>query len=418
MMSTGASGSLGEINLLSGGLMQANSIAPGSATGTSLVNFNGGTLKANTANTTFITTNNTAVNVYGKGGTINNNGVNLTIPIILAAPAGNGLNASPSVTSGGSGYLGAPAVTFTGGGGVGASGYATISGGAVNGMVITSPGTGYSSAPTITLTGGGCTTAATATAPAPTANTSGGMTFQGSGTTTLSGANNYTGGTTNNAGTLLVNGSIGSGAVTVAGGTLGGNGAIGGAVTVQSGGSLAPGGGLTTLTVNGGVTLQSGSTTFLEISKSSHTNDQLVAGGALNYGGTLVVTNLGGTLAAGDSFKLFRAGSFNGTFASNSLPTLNAGLGWSTAALGGGILNVIQATPTNLVWSVSGTNLTLSWPADHTGWRLLMQTNHLVNGISSNTNDWGTVANSQQTNQIALPVNPTSSSEFYRLVYP
>ena len=418
MMSTGASGSLGEINLLSGGLMQANSIAPYSATGTSLVNFNGGTLKANTANTTFITANNTAVNVYGKGGTINNNGVNITIPIILAAPAGNGLNAAPSVTSGGSGYLGVPAVTFTGGGGVGASGYATISGGAVNGIVITSPGTGYSSAPTITLTGGGCTTAATATAPAPTANTSGGMTFQGSGTTTLSGANNYTGGTTNNAGTLLVNGSIGSGAVTVAGGTLGGNGAIGGDVTVQSGGSLAPGGRLTTLTVNGGVTLQSGSTTFLEISKSSHTNDQLVAGGALNYGGTLVVSNLGGTLAVGDSFKLFRAGSFNGTFASNSLPTLNAGLGWNTAALSGGILNVIQATPTNLVWSVSGTNLTLSWPADHTGWRLLMQTNRLASGISSNTNDWGTVANSSQTNQIALPINPSQPAEFYRLVFP
>jgi autotransporter-associated beta strand protein len=248
--------------------------------------------------------------------------------------------------------------------------------------------------------------------------TDGGLTKNGAGTLTLTGTNTYTGGTTNNAGTLLVNGSIGTNAVTVAGGTLGGNGAIGGAVTVQSGGSLAPGGGLTTLTVNGGVTLQPGSTTFLEISKTSHTNDQLVAGGALNYGGTLVVTNLGGTLAVGDSFKLFRAGSFNGAFASNSLPTLNAGLGWNTAALSGGILNVIQATPTNLVWSVSGTNLTLSWPADHTGWRLLMQTNQLASGISSNTNDWGTVANSSQTNRLALPINPAQPVEFYRLVYP
>ncbi len=117
-------------------------------------------------------------------------------------------------------------------------------------------------------------------------------------------------------------------------------------------------------------------------------------------------------------FKLFRAGSFNGTFASNSLPTLNAGLGWSTAALGGGILNVIQATPTNLVWSVSGTNLNFSWPQDHTGWRLLMQTNNLAHGVSSNTNDWGTVANSSQTNRIALPINPSQPAEFYRLVYP
>jgi hypothetical protein len=67
---------------------------------------------------------------------------------------------------------------------------------------------------------------------------------------------------------------------------------------------------------------------------------------------------------------------------------------------------------------VSGTNLTLSWPFDHTGWRLLMQTNNLTKGISMNTNDWSMVANSSQTNQIVLPVNPSLPTEFYRLVYP
>ena len=102
--------------------MQASSISPGSATGTSLVNFNGGTLKANAATTTFITANNTAVNVYGGGGTLDNNGVAITIPVALSAPAGNGLNSAISVTNGGSGYIGAPAVTISGGGGVGAAG--------------------------------------------------------------------------------------------------------------------------------------------------------------------------------------------------------------------------------------------------------------------------------------------------------
>ncbi len=48
----------GEINLLTGGTLQANSIAP-NANGTKLVNFNGGTLKASGATATFITTNNT-----------------------------------------------------------------------------------------------------------------------------------------------------------------------------------------------------------------------------------------------------------------------------------------------------------------------------------------------------------------------
>ena len=352
-MRGGGTGALGEINLLSGGLMQANSIAPGSATGISLVNFNGGTLKANTANTTFITANNTAVNVYGKGGTINNNGVNITIPEVLSAPVGNGLNAAPSVTSGGSGYLGAPAVTFTGGGGVGASGYATISGGAVNGIVITSPGTGYSSAPTITLTGGGCTTAATAT-------TSGGMTFQGSGTTTLSGANNYTGTTTINAGTLALVGagsiassrniSVAGGAVldvsAVTGGftlgaaqTLSGSGSVNGAVT--NNGTIVPGTGIGVLTANSSVTLQPGGTTVMEISKMPQTNDQLLVAGPLTLGGTLVVTNLSGTLAAGDCFKLFLAGSISGSFSSNSLPALGAGLAWNTNALTNGVLSVV-----------------------------------------------------------------------------
>jgi hypothetical protein len=77
-----------------------------------------------------------------------------------------------------------------------------------------------------------------------------------------------------------------------------------------------------------------------------------------------------------------------------------------------------NTTPTNLVFAVSGMNLNLSWPADHIGWRLLSQTNHLANGISVNTNDWGTVANSASTNQLTIPMNLTNPTEFFRLVYP
>ena len=251
MMQTGGSGKLGEINLLSGGLMQVHSITPGSATGTSSVNFNGGTLKANTANTTFIGANNIAVNVYGGGGTIDNNGIAITIPKALLAPAGNGINSAVTFT-GGSGYVGAPAVTISGGGGTGAAGYATISGGAVNGIVVTCPGTGYTSVPTVTLTGGGYSSAATATAPTPSANTSGGMVFTGSGTTTLSTANTFTGTTTVSNGTLVISGSLVGGA-TVAGGTLNVSGTVSGAVSVN-GGSLTVAGG----TVSGAVTVNPG----------------------------------------------------------------------------------------------------------------------------------------------------------------
>jgi hypothetical protein len=285
------------------------------------------------------------------------------------------------------------------------------------------------------LTGGGAVTNTGSAATLTISNTTGTTTFSGSiGDTTLanalslvqtggatnifSGANTYRGPTTIG-GALLVNGSLGTGAVAVTnGGTLGGNGVIGGALAIQSGGTLSPGNGSGTLTVNSSVTLQSGGTTLMAVSKTPFTNNQLSVSGALNCGGALVVTNLGGTLAGGDAFTLFQAGAFNGSFAAYSLPPLGAGLAWNTSALNRGVLSVVQTAPTNLVWNVGGTNLNLSWPAGYTGWRLLMQTNNLANGISGNTNDWFTVPGSQQTNQIILRLDPAMPAEFYRLIYP
>jgi hypothetical protein len=82
------------------------------------------------------------------------------------------------------------------------------------------------------------------------------------------------------------------------------------------------------------------------------------------------------------------------------------------------VTNSVNLTPTNIVASVSGTNLNLTWPLDHTGWRLLSQTNNLANGISLKTNDWDTVANSASTNQITIPIIRTNKAGFYRLIYP
>ncbi|HZI33260.1 MAG TPA: hypothetical protein VFF11_13045, partial [Candidatus Binatia bacterium] len=117
---------------------------------------------------------------------------------------------------------------------------------------------------------------------------------------------------------------------------------------------------------------------------------------------------------AGDSFKLFQAGSINGSFISNSLPPLDAGLAWNTNALSNGVLSVVSTTATNLVWSVNGTNLNLSWPAGYTGWRLQVQTNSLNAGLGTN---WMDVPGSSLTNNVVLPVDATMGSVFYRLIY-
>jgi hypothetical protein len=57
----------------------------------------------------------------------------------------------------------------------------------------------------------------------------------------------------------------------------------------------------------------------------------------------------------------------------------------------------------------TGSQLQLFWPADHTGWRLQMQTN----GLGTN---WVSVRNANYINELSLPM--TSDSAFFRLVYP
>lgn len=239
----------------------------------------------------------------------------------------------------------------------------------------------------------------------------------GNATNIFSGANSYRGTTTIRGGTFQVNGSLSTNAVTVTNGaTLGGNGTINGTVTLQNNGVLSPGSSIGKLTVSSAV-LQSGSTTLMEISKSPLTNDQLRVTGALTYGGTLTVTNISSTLTGGESFQLFSAGSTGGAFSATNLPLLNAGLTWDFNPTSG-VLSVVQTVatnPTNISYTVSGGNLTLSWPFDHTGWRLQVQTNSLSAGLGTN---WFDVPNSTGTNSVVLPMDLNNGSVFYQLIFP
>src|SRR6202020_1696588 len=96
------------------------------------------------------------------------------------------------------------------------------------------------------------------------------------------------------------------------------------------------------------VTMQAGSTNQLKIIKTAPmTNDLLIVTGTLILAGTLAITNLSGTLAPGDSFKLFDAGNYNGNFASFALPILGTGLAWNTTnlTLNGIVSVIVTATP-------------------------------------------------------------------------
>ncbi|MDR3378743.1 MAG: fibronectin type III domain-containing protein, partial [Verrucomicrobiae bacterium] len=75
----------------------------------------------------------------------------------------------------------------------------------------------------------------------------------------------------------------------------------------------------------------------------------------------------------------------------------------------------ISSVSTNLSFSVSSAGLQISWPADHTGWKLQAQTNSLSAGLGTN---WADVASSTITNQMSLPVVATNGGVFFRLVQP
>jgi autotransporter-associated beta strand protein len=82
------------------------------------------------------------------------------------------------------------------------------------------------------------------------------------------------------------------------------------------------------------------------------------------------------------------------------------------------VVEIPSQSQPQLTNSFNGTALTFSWPADHLGYRLLVQTNNLQNGVSGVASDWGTVAGSQTNTTTTITVPTTNLNEFYKLVYP
>lgn len=141
----------------------------------------------------------------------------------------------------------------------------------------------------------------------------------GTGALVLKGTNTFGGATVVSNGTLMVHGSL-AGAVAISSGTvLSGTGTVSGVVT--NNGTIAPGSGIATLTV-GSTPILNG-TLLMEINRNggSPLADKLTrSGGGLTYSGALVVTNIGAVAQSGDTFTLFNASSYSGTFSSVTLP--------------------------------------------------------------------------------------------------
>lgn len=116
------------------------------------------------------------------------------------------------------------------------------------------------------------------------------------------------------------------------------------------------------MTVTNAVTLNG--TTALKLNASgSPTSDELVSQASITNGGALVVTDIGGGLPGGTTYKLFNAASYVGTFSSVTLPTLDAGQTWNTANLyvNGTISVVGSGTPPRFSSIItSGNNIVLN----------------------------------------------------------
>ena len=247
-------------------------------------------------------------------------------------------------------------------------------------------------------------------------------------------ANTWTGGTFVSGGTLALTGSGVVGGLTVdvasgatldatgrtdktftlaSGQTLIGNGRVAGNAIGALGSLIAPGNSIGALTVTSNLTLFGA--VAMEIDKGNATNDLITVSNTLTFGGALTVANLSGTLGVGDSFKLFSAASYAGNFTATNLPSLPLGQGWvwdpATAILS--IVVTVNPNPTNLVFSVSGDQLTLSWPSDYLGWGLQVQTNDLAVGIATN---WVDVPNSTNVTSMSFTIDPANPAVFYRML--
>jgi hypothetical protein len=142
----------------------------------------------------------------------------------------------------------------------------------------------------------------------------------------------------------------------------------------------------------------------------------------LTYGGTLTVTSLGNALEAGDTFTLFSANGYAGSFAATNLPALSSSLVWDLSELAvNGTISVGQVPPTPptiLGQQLNGDGtfqLTFSGP-DGQSYKVLTS-----GDASAPLAGWTVLTNGQFGASPATFTDPDSTNlpaRFYRIVSP
>lgn len=239
-----------------------------------------------------------------------------------------------------------------------------------------------------------------------------GLIKTGNGILALTNTETYTGPTTVSNGTLWVNGQLNSAsAVTVAtNGTLGGTGTVNGSVTVQPGGAIAPGAAsLGTNYIAGNLSLAGN--VNVRVNRSGFASDKVSVTGTVNNTGTgdVIVNNLGAALQKGDTFHVFNKAVTGGA----TIYVGGAGVSWTNHLAVDGTIIVGTVGLPHISTTVSGSTLTLSWPATYPGYEV--QSN--IVGVASTAN-WFTVTNPGSITSYAVSLNAAKTNVFYRLVFP
>jgi hypothetical protein len=161
------------------------------------------------------------------------------------------------------------------------------------------------------------------------------------------------------------------------------------------------------------------------------TTESYLATNAYGYTPTFTVVNADLTATNSLIYNNITNGLASGV--ASTTPTLNLTLGVTNVAqvqvtaqdgvtVQTYVVNIVEQpsqTVPHLTNSVSGNNLVLSWPGDHLGYRLLVQTNNLNKGVSGNIGDWGTVPGSTNLTGTSITILKTGvTNMYYKLVYP